>query len=245
MGTVKRVSERRSLKKKTQYKAKATPYKKRTASNRLGRVTGLTRNDFGFPDRLSTKLVYGDGIRVNLVSGATNYWTFRLNSLFDPDYTGAGHQPQWFDQMAAVYRNYRVKGAKITVDFMPEVTDVPGNTQYGPYLVGITTSNQSSLSASSIASLTEDANGESKVIAPKESGRNFCTLSNTFSPLRDLGLDPMDGDLIASTSSNPNQAFYAHIWGSDMATNVSSAIRCRVKIEFQCEFFNRIEGVLS
>jgi hypothetical protein len=42
---------------------------------------------------------------------------FRLNSLFDPDYTGVGAQPLGFDQWAALYGSYRVMAtrAKMTV----------------------------------------------------------------------------------------------------------------------------------
>lgn len=34
--------------------------------------------------------------------------TFSLNCLFDPDVTGTGNQPVFFDQLAAIYNKYRV-----------------------------------------------------------------------------------------------------------------------------------------
>lgn len=37
-----------------------------------------------------------------------NEVTFRLNSLFDPELSGAGHQPRYYDTLTAVYGNYRV-----------------------------------------------------------------------------------------------------------------------------------------
>ncbi len=40
---------------------------------------------------------------------------FRLNSLFDPDLSGVGHQPYGFDQVAAFYKHYRVEKATIEV----------------------------------------------------------------------------------------------------------------------------------
>jgi len=36
-----------------------------------------------------------------------------LNSLFDPNYTGVGHQPYGFDQISTWYRTYLVHAAKI------------------------------------------------------------------------------------------------------------------------------------
>lgn len=210
----------------------------------LGRVTALTSNDFGFPDRLSTKLCYGDAVNITMTSGALSFYTFRMNGLYDPDYTGAGHQPQWFDQLAAVYRNYRVKGAKIFVDFISNYADVAGAT-YGPYLVGITCSNQTSLNASTAASLTEDANGVSAILSKSTGGKPYCKLTNTFSPSRDLGLDPMEGDVSALTSTVPNAQFFAHVFAMDLFNTNTQSMKIRVKIEYQCEFFNRIEGVLS
>lgn len=245
MGTVKRVSERRSLKKKTQYKAKATPYKKRTATNRPGRVLGLTRNDFGFPDRLSTKLIYGDVITLTVPAGGVQYNAFRLNSLYDPDLTNVGHQPQWFDQLANVYGKYRVKGSKITVTFMTGQESTSAAT-VGPWMVGITTSSSSVLNASSYQTLTEDANGVSTILGSKSGGNNVKTVSNTYTPMRDLGIDPNDDTLAAGTGSNPVNIFYGHVWAKDVfGSGNASYITLQVKMEFTCEFFNRIEGVLS
>jgi len=52
-------------------------------------------------------------------SGATSASTqvFRLNSLFDPDLSGTGHQPYGFDQLSQWYNSYLVTNAKITITF--------------------------------------------------------------------------------------------------------------------------------
>lgn len=49
--------------------------------------------------------------------------TYVLNSLFDPDFTGVGHQPYGFDQLTPFYRRYRVNGAKVTIRFFDQSTD--------------------------------------------------------------------------------------------------------------------------
>lgn len=50
-------------------------------------------------------------------SGASGnwYWQYRLNSLFDPDFTGGSSQPTTFDQWMTLYARYRVLA--VTVDF--------------------------------------------------------------------------------------------------------------------------------
>jgi hypothetical protein len=46
-----------------------------------------------------------------LVSG----YQFRINSIYDPDYTGTGHQPYMHDQLAALYAQYRVHRIRATI----------------------------------------------------------------------------------------------------------------------------------
>ena len=74
------------------------------------------RGPAGFPRSLTTTLTYfkqtlpttdGAGIRTDN--------KMRLNSCFDPDESGAGHQPYGFDQFAAVYKQYRVNSVVVHI----------------------------------------------------------------------------------------------------------------------------------
>jgi len=44
-----------------------------------------------------------------LLSDVSPGWTFNLNSIFDPDRTGTGHQPYGHDTFQTLYNRYRVK----------------------------------------------------------------------------------------------------------------------------------------
>lgn len=44
-------------------------------------------------------------------------YAFRLNSIFDPNFTGTGHQPYGHDQMALLYNKYKVIGVYIDLEF--------------------------------------------------------------------------------------------------------------------------------
>lgn len=39
----------------------------------------------------------------------------RLNCIFDPDYTGSGHQPYGYDSITPLYKGYRVNAVKATL----------------------------------------------------------------------------------------------------------------------------------
>lgn len=62
-----------------------------------------------FPQRMFTQLIYYQEVDVN--PGAAFYsYQFNLNSLYDPDRTGTGHQPHFYDQLTGgvLYNRYRV-----------------------------------------------------------------------------------------------------------------------------------------
>jgi hypothetical protein len=70
-----------------------------------------------FPYKLVTKLRYHEN--TNLTPAALTYqYNYNANSLFDPNRTGVGHQPMYYDQLCpGVYTRYRVKAFsyKLTV----------------------------------------------------------------------------------------------------------------------------------
>lgn len=74
-----------------------------------------------FKPRMFKKLTYTQ--TATLTANATgnssgNSQVWRLNSLFDPDYTGTGHQPLYYDQIITLgYTNYLVHGCKVTLTF--------------------------------------------------------------------------------------------------------------------------------
>lgn len=72
---------------------------------------------YGFPSSMMTKLRYFTGNIGGSASTTMLLWSFRANSLFDPDLTGTGGQPLWHDQIAAVYQNYRVVKVKMEAIF--------------------------------------------------------------------------------------------------------------------------------
>lgn len=71
-----------------------------SASKKDAGYAALTdKTTLGFPDVVRTKMRYFDqGILINPTVGNTSVHVFRLNSLFDFDFTGTGHKPRGYDQ---------------------------------------------------------------------------------------------------------------------------------------------------
>lgn len=72
-----------------------------------------------FPDTRLVRHKYADTILLPAAGapGVPVTWSFRANSMYDPDYTGLGHQPMFHDEMAAQYRFYTVMRSWIKVTF--------------------------------------------------------------------------------------------------------------------------------
>jgi len=75
------------------------------------------------PSTKVVKLTYKQNLAMVSTSGIIYKNQFAIGNLYDPDYTGAGHQPHGFDQLAALYKQYVVMGAKMTVNFRNAATN--------------------------------------------------------------------------------------------------------------------------
>jgi len=78
-------------------------------------LTGFKPAATMWPPCLPVRLRYTD---YRVLTGVLNeaQYVYRLNSLFDPDQTGVGGQPEGFDQLKTLYGRYRVVAAKVTVE---------------------------------------------------------------------------------------------------------------------------------
>jgi len=97
-------------------KGRKSPYKRRAVDGIVRAPRSVALSSWNQPFR--TTLKYSDVV-VMATSVGTGFVTYalRANSLFDPDYSGAGHQPLRFDQLAAMFNAYRVRSARIKVTF--------------------------------------------------------------------------------------------------------------------------------
>jgi len=244
-------SRRGAVKSRKPYKSRQPWSAKRTSTpNALSsiRVPGIRRPDFGFPDRMVTKLRYVDNFLLTGAAGVPGANVFRFNSCFDPDLTGVGHQPMYFDQFAGAvgtgpYSRYRVIGAKATVSFMHASAPASTATNYGPIVVGLQTGATSGLYGTNVSSLCEASNCVWTHLGDKAGGNNIKTLTATYSPRRDLGVSTDDDTISAAYNGNPSQVFHVIPWKIDTVGAV--AVSALVEIIYTVEFFDRNEVAQS
>lgn len=80
-----------------------------------------TLNSTGFPRMLRMTHKYVEcGIQLNYTAASSMaVYRFSVNSLFDPNHTGTGHQPSYFDTMSGLYDHYCVIASRISLKVNP------------------------------------------------------------------------------------------------------------------------------
>lgn len=191
-----------------------------------------------FPDRMRCTLTYSSlYISVIANSAAAGRQQFSMNSLFDPDFTGTGAQPEYFDQLAALYNRYRVYGAAIKVVCLPFTTagaqiNVPTNVVLVP-------------SAQSLASVNvDDAAGlpraQNRVVTGNMDQSNV-TLVSSHSVSEILGVKDVEGAdrLQALITASPSEQCLFSIIARTADGVTATSLGVSVRLTFDCEFFDR------
>jgi hypothetical protein len=153
----------------------------------------------GLPGSVRVKLRYAQYFTLNSGVGTIASQAFRANSCFDPDYSGVGHQPMGFDQLAALYDHYTVLKSSIKL-YAPDNFNESCAT--GIYL------GDDATSYTDLPSMVEQYN--SKVVYAVGMAKVW-TVSHSYDAAKFFGIkDPTDNhDTIgARTNTNPTDGAY-------------------------------------
>lgn len=196
---------------------------------RPSNVVNLTRapSSTPLPTSIITKHKYYDGISLGPTALSTDTHIFRANSLFDPDYTGSGHQPMGFDEMSAFYNHYVVIGSKITVKFQNQ-NDLPYTLMIELKDTATTTTNYAG----------PERNATSVLMGDKDGSNSRTTLTKHFSLKKFFNQKTNDNDQFwgLPTTDPSEQAFY-HVTMLDTTNTVSATSYGTVTIEFIAKWF--------
>ena len=180
------------------------------------------------------KLIYVDdfvGADPPLGSATANI--FRCNSLFDPDFTGVGHQPMGFDQMATLYRSYRVHHVSFKVTFR--------NSNLNRMVVGLMTT-EDPIPVPSVNRLQELPRNRWRILEPEDAvgaARHFTTITFSLKPFKLLGVPYKDDSYSATVFSNPSRNAYIHLWVGPIGGGVDLiGANITVRISYFAEFFD-------
>lgn len=187
----------------------------------------------GFPARKLVRLRYTTVVNINPpASGNVAAHYFHANGMYDPDHTGAGHQPLGYDQWATIYDHYTVLSSKIHVQQTPNGTADTQST-FLPGVFGVFIDDDNNLSYSKVTEVIESkqngamASYRAYGYPQTLTGGVNPSIVKTFSTKRFFGIRNPIGKSDyrgAFIGSNPNEGAYFVLWAGapDGAQDVPS-----------------------
>jgi len=175
---------------------------------------------WGFPTRLAMRHKYSELVASTSTTGSLATYVFNANGMYDPNTTAAGHQPMYFDELAAIYDHYTVVSSFIKIT--------------------ITTGSSNASPAQCVLALDDDTTGTGNVNYAAEGNRsvvktigqsaNQPLILTSYWSAKSFGPNPLDNDnLQGSSAANPTEASHWILYinslnGQTTACNVGCEI---------------------
>lgn len=182
-----------------------------------------------FPKQQFMTLKYSGTPSVSVTAGVPNAYQFSCNGCFDPDITGSGHQPLYFDQMMAIYDHYTVLRSRIKATFIP-LTPTTRCSQFAVlYIEDDTTTGGTGFNFYSERPGAKTAAWDPTVDANP-------TLYLAWSAAATFGPNPQaQSELQGDSSSNPSeQSYFTLVYGNNNGDNATYLLS--VEIEYDVVF---------
>jgi len=219
-------------KQKKQNGSKAPKVVRKLVISQQGRMYGerhvASFPGIGFPDELRCVLKY-EARDLDFTGALPSGQVFRGNSLFDPDLTNVGHQPQQFDQLAAAYAQYCVTGFTVEARVL-ETSGIASD--------GVLLASSENVSTLTVENLAEGRWSKSYVTSANSGmNRKVIKLPPTSIPMLQGGKDIMDDPFnYSSVTSNPSDPVFAIFKCRSIDAVNSSDTRVSFTLLYQCIF---------
>lgn len=180
-----------------------------------------------FPNVRTVVLRYCTNFNLDAAAGVVSKWLFRANSVYDPDYTGAGHQPYGFDQLSAIYNHYEVISSYITVTATPSS---PGAVA-AHEVVGIALKDDTT-TESNLDTLREAKNTKWDIL----SAYGKLRVSNSYNRRKYF---PNEFQALGSAvTTNPSEEMYFLVWSSHQRDDTEpGGLYCMATIDYRVKFW--------
>lgn len=205
-------------------------YRKRKPTNRRFKKRSTVNTNRAlapFAQRYITKMKYAETIFINAAGPSAYRWS--LNSCFDPNFSGIGHQPHGFDTLSTIYNRYRVIGCSYTIS---------GVDQSGQYVVIATLPANEQVNTLSVAEMLENPRCKFITQAPNASLKMLT--GNVYLPSlvgRNKAQYMADDRYQAVSTSSPSEAAILNVYvqrldGGSNTLNVPIQITLNYTVEW-------------
>jgi hypothetical protein len=180
-------------------------------------------------------------MNITSTTGARGTQVFRLNDLFDVDFTGAGSQPEGFDELMAIYDRFRVYKSRLRL--------VGGS--YGSTLptASFRVVCLPSTSSATYVTLDDAASAPFAVSSLNFGGNPGCRHTREYTTATVTGVTPAtvldDVDYSGTVGAGPAVNAYWHVYvqAADLTSTVVATFD--IELEYYVDFYARNDFALS
>lgn len=218
----KRKSRSRSSKRSTGAKRSTTSAaikrSRTTYESQIWPYRGMGSNQIydPFPAQMRVRMRYCATITLTPTLGVADHYLFRANSIFDPDQTGAGHQPYGHDTYAAIYNHYQVESSTCVITPLENADGV----------IGISLTDDTTVNANF------DTIKETKGTAMKPMGANGVPMNVVQYYNRNQIFNPAQANDKANFGANPAEVSFFHVWATAKDSTASDTFTIQVAISY-------------
>lgn len=187
----------------------------------------------GIPDSVYVKLNYCEQVDISAIAVSYMPYVFRGNSLFDPNQTGTGHQPLYFDQYAAMYYKYRVLGSAVRIDVI--------NNSPTSALFYVCEPNTEISTLTDLSTLYEQSRAGAPKLVPI-AARISSRMKKYCSTRKACGLTKsqlFDDTFAAEVTANPSNVWYWNLLFGSIDESTVPVGYFMIKITYYVQFFDR------
>jgi len=198
---------------------RSRPSKKRKV---VAKPTRVSVGRQPFPMQLVNTLKYVEQVTLTVTTGFGKY-VLSCNGMFDPNITGTGHQPLYFDTCADIYDHYTVLRSRAKFTFAPTV-------QTTPMLCTVYIDDDTTTKTDATQAL--EMPGALGSLAIPGGSKNSAVLRPSWDAVKTFGPNPMANDNLQGTSAaNPTEQSYyvCHVYD---AAGGTSQVQLLVEIEY-------------
>jgi len=191
-----------------------------------------------FPSRMRVVSIYsqpGSLSTGNAVFGSEQ--RFRLNSVYDPDYTGGGHTVRNYSVLSGIYQQYRVTKVHYQVIFT-----TPGSANDIQCAITVAPNTGGSLGSAPSYFPAEYAGGSFGVLS--STGERRCILQGTIDLAKLCGITHTkynaDDKYSSFTGSSPSQLILLSAATCCMDGTINVACAVQYTLSYETEWFDRL-----
>lgn len=211
--------------KKSKKSSKKRPFKARLATIPRNRVS----IGKGFPQQMIITHKYCQNDTLTNTAGSVDYQTYSCNSMYDPDVSGVGHQPLWYDNALLLYNHYTVIGSKITIR-VAGLTTVSGG-DHTPCLFVLQRHSSSIPTYTDPNTLQEQTYSKARINGPATG--NVMTFTSKWSAKKTFGGSALsNANLQGSSGGAPAEQSYWTISNKPIDGVSNTGFQLNVTIEY-------------